>query len=828
MPRALLNLAGLRASRSQSTSQVMRENPDDPAMSRRRALGLAGVTAAGAAPALRAVEDSLLGSFELVRGKGRVAFRAGGVDRWVVDVRRFAGSPALTLQQTTDAIQLQLHGARYPGTDLPADFTCVVRRALTGWTINLDMALGGFAAKGPFLPWLMGLSALESRVRLESAHIGLGTRATLTLAGAGRAAFTPDWLWTISGTRIAAVRNLGRPLPAGTLQLSLPAPEAPSLIRAQNAKRTLVNLWRGTNTWDLQPAFAPNGLWSLLTPSNAFNSIHFELDEDAAGHRAAALVAEAADSLIFQPHSGLRAASGTAASLPLAGARYAIAFDPAGDQRSLVARFGAQPTWLAAGSCAVEVGDAPGAPPFELVAHGSTVTAVHCTPAVLRASIPVAGAAAAPATIPPGTLLAFVAKGLERSGAQHAAQITLSDHPTAAFQRFTLVNPRFSVVRPDDLLALTFEFINLTVDVSAPNKPPQLVHRLTKTGKGSAPPAPPYLAVHIQGQNIAEQAFFQVESAVAVPANPDPLHTNLPPDPDAGKKGEFPDGTPHFPVDKRLAGESRLVFAMPAGFTALPLTLQALLDWAQLIPSVPPTALPAGGYTKAPIADPLPTETSLEIPWRLQISPNQFSGWIHSFTPVTHKGWTELWHTRLGVKVPIPATKHRAGQVYLVDTHYAYQAQTTPDGTKYAVTLDTYVGGKPADLLQPFRTIRAIWSPDLPPPYAHTLPDNNPFRSSLTGLDRLELVALTSNFAFATPPKTTPVLPIVPIHVLPWPPAKHRQQGPSIPLLCTKPCLIAMQTRPLNRPQPPPYLPSGRSRRLCQTPQPVPGRYQSQ
>ena len=49
-------------------------------------------------------------------------------------------------------------------------------------------------------------------------------------------------------------------------------------------------------------------------------------------------------------------------------------------------------------------------------------------------------------------------------------------------------------------------------------------------------------------------------------------------------------------------------------------------------------------------APPTDTQTSLELPWRLQISPNGHGAFAHSPVAVEHNGRFELWHTRLGVR----------------------------------------------------------------------------------------------------------------------------------------------------------------------------------
>ena len=131
-----------------------------------------------------------------------------------------------------------------------------------------------------------------------------------------------------------------------------------------------------------------------------------------------------------------------------------------------------------------------------------------------------------------------------------------------------------------------------------------------------------------------------------------------------------------------------------------------------------------GGVEIAPLlARPSPRppterETGIELPHRLILSPNRHGRWFQRETAGTsvETGHTELWHTRLGV--------------------------LRPDGR--------FVDG--AD---PLRTLRAIWTTQLPPPTTPdpgddvTVPkhsDTDPFRTSLDRFDRHNVVHLTSNF----------------------------------------------------------------------------------
>lgn len=128
---------------------------------------------------------------------------------------------------------------------------------------------------------------------------------------------------------------------------------------------------------------------------------------------------------------------------------------------------------------------------------------------------------------------------------------------------------------------------------------------------------------------------------------------------------------------------------------------------------------------------PLPTETALEIPWRLQLSPHSRGAFTHALREVAHEGRVELWHSRLGTR------------------------------TDAAPDLDPQSPAPVDETDDESRTVRAVWTRDFTPgngpaerdaafPYEDfgdpaTLP---PFRASLSARDRMQLVHLTSNHRY--------------------------------------------------------------------------------
>lgn len=257
-----------------------------------------------------------------------------------------------------------------------------------------------------------------------------------------------------------------------------------------------------------------------------------------------------------------------------------------------------------------------------------------------------------------------------------------------------------SVLRRDDMLAIHFDFFNLMRDGKGDN--------LVRQSAAS----PAYIVASLgygddhAPQNIAEQAFLEESPKLSgTKPTPEDNAAILPGVDPLAQPGE---------VQARLAARTRLAFRVPDATLAIPFTLSALLDFAQFPMSVAPTALPPGAMpVPAPtMRAPNETETALEMPWSLTMSPHSGSTFTHATKPVVRNGRTELWHTRLAVRKPT-----------------ADPAKWVADETDSAN-----------------RTVRAIWADGFdrtsPPPSA----DETPFRMSLKKKDRWQIVRLSSDY----------------------------------------------------------------------------------
>lgn len=264
---------------------------------------------------------------------------------------------------------------------------------------------------------------------------------------------------------------------------------------------------------------------------------------------------------------------------------------------------------------------------------------------------------------------------------------------------------RFELIRPDDLLNLQVEAVNLRLDASDPHEPALVVD------DASAPAA---LIVTLPPQSIAERAYFEAAVLPGAVTNPDPSPPPRP-DPDAGKTARDTLDPPGAPGLAAMARPSRLVFAVPND-ARVPYTTAGVLDWAQFtltvspIAAIPPDPTPEQIAAAPSIQPPAPGETALELPYRLVISPNRAATWVHRTAPFSSRGRTELWHTRLALRAE--------------------------DGTALELSRDRRA------------PLRAIWSPDYRPTEPPKPTDKDPQlgRTAMAPNDRYQIVILTSAF----------------------------------------------------------------------------------
>lgn len=184
---------------------------------------------------------------------------------------------------------------------------------------------------------------------------------------------------------------------------------------------------------------------------------------------------------------------------------------------------------------------------------------------------------------------------------------------------------RVRVVRADDLLVCDLEFVGIDIVGASPQR------RLVASGAAAA-----LVILHLPFQHVTERAFVDGK----------PLHFE-------------------YPLDARAADVSRIAFRIDPAALPVDYKLPALLRLlAASRLSVPPSAArgPQAGclnvwatlrwlFNPPVLANPAPTETALELPFRMILAPEGDAGFSHRDAPVpgTASDATrhELWHSQL-------------------------------------------------------------------------------------------------------------------------------------------------------------------------------------
>ena len=148
--------------------------------------------------------------------------------------------------------------------------------------------------------------------------------------------------------------------------------------------------------------------------------------------------------------------------------------------------------------------------------------------------------------------------------------------PTPAGARKRIPLPtvdRWSVdaTRPEDLFVARIEFVHMVRTVTGAGPDAKAWVEPDKTDESS-------IILHLQAQNIAEQAFFEPDKDVPVDRPQEPNKPAPKPDVDMPEPLEDGPDDKQIPVRSRLAGPSRLVFRVPKGTPPIGYSIAEILE----------------------------------------------------------------------------------------------------------------------------------------------------------------------------------------------------------------------------------------------------------
>ena len=521
----------------------------------------------------------------MVQGQGTVTFTLNGVPRWVIDVSRFGGTPNLTVtttpQQTTT---ITLKNARFPGTQISADFVLVVgQTGPLGTPGDFAFTFGGFHGQVIFEQWLAGNQVMQATVTLHDDVCPLGTASKLAASGSAHARFLPSWLMAIRRFFHRRHQWIGagaivRQSPDPTFVSNRPEHQQPSQVEAQpRCSRCLQERASGNS----HPVVHRSG----DRPASCSTRI-IQQDRDRSRRRFDGRgVARVARHLAWRrwvnPGAGGRHQRSRWPSVFARAGRAELRHRVRCLHRSFTGRpdvshgaLRAQPRlarggWVRSASRRCRGSTRFGSRNPEANGDIGTLSpCAHCR-SCADERLPRRGRTTHHAGRCVAADCRFVWHFTRVGDRRRSERSRPAPNVTAGFS--------VSMLRRDDLLALDFLFFNLALEAGGGN-PPQIVRK--------DPSQPSYLVARFNSpQNIAEQAYL--EEFPDTGGHPAPPGGNL-----QNFGAETPGTGSDFPpiAQTRAAGPSRLAFRLPTGTDALPFSLDDLLSWAKLEQSVVPVA----------------------------------------------------------------------------------------------------------------------------------------------------------------------------------------------------------------------------------------------
>lgn len=159
----------------------------------------------------------------------------------------------------------------------------------------------------------------------------------------------------------------------------------------------------------------------------------------------------------------------------------------------------------------------------------------------------------------------------------------------------------FRVVRPADMLVVDIDLVNLRFDG----------RRLVREDRAQ----PAFVLAGLPPQHVQEEV---------------PLNLNV-----------------TAPMKAVTAGSTRLAFSVPDNIDSLDLSLDALLDWARLVPMTVPVIGPQNPDTPGTTVFQGLPRSVIEFPTRLFLTYDDPVDWVGHPQPQQADGRTALWHARL-------------------------------------------------------------------------------------------------------------------------------------------------------------------------------------
>jgi PLD-like domain len=550
----------------------------------------------------------------------------GSSPLWVIDRKLFAGQPSLSVatrtRGRTTTTTIVLTGARYPGTNLSGDFSIEIslfpgdENQSPSQDVTLTLAFGNASFDWEFEPidtdpqtqidtfleWLKKRTDVTAQISIAgnvatlandgSVDFGPATSATLRLV---------PGIMTVEGGTVCTSNVAGVTFTGSSLSVSANPSHTDLVVQATSPLSVPV------------PSPTPLG---DLSPRSGFSVVTVHASETR--QSATFSSASSATLYVLELLGGVTDVEGRPVQANLNAGEVDFDLSTVPPQIRINASGPPASAYLLSAGVGLRV---PFSPDFGFASINLSMSHSGTAWQVVQAIMPLGGVVlplgdAMTEAVDSGVILSLLPVGTPPDAAANPSWLVIGP-PQPGDVRLRVTPAVFNVIRPTDLLALQFRFDDLALQAIDGQVPEVVIATPGQAGT---------LSVVFPPQHMAEEAYYEGAEGLG-------QKDQTPPDPIAPD----PLGTP--PIAIRLAGETRLAFAVPGDRSPKPLTLDSLLDWSEytLVPS-PPASM-GNGLT-----------TSIELPYRLMLSPDAKAGFANTNFSSTDSDRAALWQARLGMR----------------------------------------------------------------------------------------------------------------------------------------------------------------------------------
>ncbi len=524
------------------------KSPSGPAStSRRVAIKQMSFILFGLSPLVKTLGRTLSTPFEIQKKGRTIRFILNKQIAWEINPDRFGKNASLKFKEADQKFFLELVHAEFPNSKISVDFKAVIERSFGVWTMDMRMPGVGINHKIPFVAWLEGKSLLEGHLR-NSKTIATGVNDTLHIPAAP-ATLNNNWLLNVTSENLIVLNSALEKQLFGNFQISINPPSSAYWLnpnRFENVSWISLNQPAGNSCYlsNLRYGNVP------VLSQTAFPFLHTGLVLGNAREEDISLL-WACNEDGSNSHIHYNPQQTANNQLKLYRTRFIKEYNNGNEPFALVADLGDEPQWYGTNGTAFALTGSKSST-FTLYGENDEITDLSCQALMTQTAIGIAGLRSLPANYDSPAMVDVLPQDpvIKRTQTVKPGQV----QTTGAIERvepqervnWIYVNKEplrinlkidkpilFNVIRPQDFLNLQFEFVNFNLDGN-----------LLKIDNKKNPS---FLIVHFPSQHTREQALRETQLSL--------------------------------PVKFKRAGNSRLVFKVPAEHPAIPLTLESLLDW---------------------------------------------------------------------------------------------------------------------------------------------------------------------------------------------------------------------------------------------------------